>query len=161
MKSRITAEIDFDNNNRPVIQVHERDSDDTRDRLISHIFDQLGHHSRWFRVEFKNHTMTDGDQGALWHLIPITPEEYEQEIKLMQAHKMAMDTNTAIQPPKEGGSRVPYLIRDNSNGFRDFLDFRKYDWEPAEHNTVVYLSDPALLLNMGFLLAEYKSQNPK
>lgn len=100
MKSKITVEIDFENGNRPVIQVHERNSDDVRDKLIDSVFQQLAHHSRWFRVEFKHNTMIDGDVGNLWHLIPITPEEYEQEIKLMVAHRHAHMNNTAIEPPK-------------------------------------------------------------
>lgn len=86
MKSKITVEIDFDNGNRPVIQVHERNSDDVRDRLIDAVFQALGHHSRWFRVEFKHNTMTDGEAGNLWHLVPIDPSEYPEEIKLMIAH---------------------------------------------------------------------------
>lgn len=90
MKSRITVEIDFDNNNRPVIQVHERDSDDVRDRLISAIFEKLGHYSRWFRVEFKHNTMNDEGAGSVWHLVPISPDEYDEEIKLMIANKAAL-----------------------------------------------------------------------
>lgn len=96
MKSRISVEVDFDNNNRPVIQVHERNSSDVRDRLISAVFDKLAHHSRWFRVEFKHHTMDDGEQGCLWHLIPVTPEEYEIEIKLMAAHKNAIEKGVPL-----------------------------------------------------------------
>lgn len=97
MKSRITAEIDFENGNRPVIQVHERDSDDVRDRLISATFQKLGHHSRWFRAEFKHNTMNEEGAGSIWHLIPVTPEEYEQEIKLMTAHKVSLDTGTPVK----------------------------------------------------------------
>jgi hypothetical protein len=102
MKSRITVEIDFDNNNRPVIQIHERESDDVRDRLISAVFEKLGHHSRWFRVEFKNNTMNDGDTspGSIWHLTPISPDEYEQEIKLMTAHKETLEKGVGFPSQK-------------------------------------------------------------
>lgn len=96
MLSRITVEVDFENNNRPVIQVHERDSDDVRDRLISAVFEKLGHHSRWFRVEFKHNTVQDGEPGSIWHLVPISPAEYEEEIKLMLAHKNSHETGAPI-----------------------------------------------------------------
>ncbi len=89
MRSRITAEIDFSNGNRPVIQVHERESDDVRDKLVSSIFETLGHHSRWFRAEFQHNTMNEEGPGSIWHLVPVSPDEYEQEIKLMIAHKEA------------------------------------------------------------------------
>lgn len=91
MLSRISVEVDFNNNNRPVIQVHERESDDVRDRLISAVFEKLGHHSRWFRVEFIHNTMHPDGAGAIWHLIPISPEEYDEEIKLMLASKAALE----------------------------------------------------------------------
>jgi hypothetical protein len=97
MLSRITVEVDFENSNRPVIQVHERDSDDVRDRLISAVFQKLGHHSRWFRVEFKHNTVQEGEPGSIWHLVPVSPEEYEQEIKLMTAHKVSIDNGVPVK----------------------------------------------------------------
>lgn len=86
MLSRFSAEIDFENQNRPVIQIYEKDSDDVRDKILSVVFEKLGHHSRWFRAEFKHNTIDEKGQGAIWHLVPISPDEYEEEIKLMQAH---------------------------------------------------------------------------
>lgn len=123
MRSRISVEVDFDNNNRPVIQVHERDSDDVRDRLISAVFDKLGHHSRWFRVEFKHNTMTDGDAGSLWHLAPISPEEYDEEIKLMVAHRGSQQPTGPVKKPSHifpsqfgitEDNEVEYTISDDS-----------------------------------------------
>ena len=100
MRSRITVEIDFENGNRPVIQVHERDSDDVRDRLISAVFEKLGHHSRWFRAEFKHNSMNEEGPGDIWHLIPIHPSEYEEEIKLMIAHQVSMEGGKPVEDVK-------------------------------------------------------------
>ncbi|HNU15330.1 MAG TPA: hypothetical protein PKI55_12825 [Chitinophagaceae bacterium] len=42
MKGRITIEVDFDNNNEPVIQaIVSKNSDDVRDRLLSFFFERL------------------------------------------------------------------------------------------------------------------------
>jgi hypothetical protein len=38
MKSRLTIEVDFENNNRPVIQILKFESDDVRDRLLNSLF---------------------------------------------------------------------------------------------------------------------------
>lgn len=41
MKSRITVEIDFENGNEPIMQVHYRQSDDVRDKLIKNFFENV------------------------------------------------------------------------------------------------------------------------
>ena len=88
MRSRITIEIDFDKNNLPVIAIAQESSDDVRDKILSQFLQSLQHTSRWLRIEYK------GEAGATkliapyyhkWHLTPITPQELENEIKLMQA----------------------------------------------------------------------------
>lgn len=150
MKSKITVEIDFENGNRPVIQVHERNSDDVRDKLIDAVFQELGHHSRWFRVEYKHETITDGEQGSLWHLIPVSPKEYTEEIKLMAAHREQ-------HLPAE---KIEYPVQDNSDGFRRFLDKEEYEWKPDGHMTLIKLFNPSELFHIGRKLELYKAANP-
>ena len=88
MYSRITIEIDFDKGNLPVIAISQQSSDDVRDKVLSQFLQSLQHTSRWLRIEYK------GEGGASqltapyyhkWQLTPITPQELENEIKLMQA----------------------------------------------------------------------------
>lgn len=52
MKSRITIEVDFDNLNKPVIQILSRDSDDLRDGLIKAFYQSL-QGSSWCKIVFK------------------------------------------------------------------------------------------------------------
>lgn len=94
MKSRISIEIDFDNNNLPVIQIISTDSDDVRDKLLKSFLQSLQHTSRWCRIEYKGDfgsaSMTPNslvDYNQRWYIIPITPKELEDEIKLMEATK--------------------------------------------------------------------------
>jgi len=54
MKSRITIEVDFDNQNAPVIQILSRDSTDVRDSLIKAFYQSLGG-SSWCKIEFRQH----------------------------------------------------------------------------------------------------------
>jgi hypothetical protein len=51
MKSRITVEIDYNNNNQPVIQILSRNSDDVRDGLIKSFYQAL-QGSSWCKIRF-------------------------------------------------------------------------------------------------------------
>lgn len=54
MKSRITVEIDYDNNNQPIIQILSRNSDDVRDGLIKSFYQSL-QGSSWCKIVFKQY----------------------------------------------------------------------------------------------------------
>jgi len=91
MKSRITIEVDFDENNLPVIQVLSESSDDVRDKLIQSFLQSLQHTSRWCRIEYignrsKFAPPMDFDNPIhCWHIIPVRPKDIKQEIQLMGA----------------------------------------------------------------------------
>lgn len=90
MKSRITIEVNSDENNLPVLQVLQQNSDDVRDKLLSSFLLSLQHTSRWCRIEYignfgvadmiKNNPVSEVHK---WHIIPIRPSELPEEIKLM------------------------------------------------------------------------------
>lgn len=95
MKSRITIEIDFDNNNEPVIQILSRNSDDVRDNLIKSFYQKLGN-SSWCKIIFKQHIMDETlptsaggfVQGTIEgfkriFITPIPPEELSNEAQIM------------------------------------------------------------------------------
>jgi len=92
MKSRITIEVNFDENNLPVIQILSQNSDDVRDKLIQSFLQSLQHTSRWCKILYignfgvadmiKNNPVAEVHK---WHIVPITPKEITEEIKLMQA----------------------------------------------------------------------------
>lgn len=51
MKSRITIEVDFENNNSPIIQILQSASDDVRDKLVKSFTEQLGG-SSWCKIRW-------------------------------------------------------------------------------------------------------------
>lgn len=87
MQSRITIEVDFDNGNQPVIQVLSAPSDDVRDNLVSSFLQSLQHSSRWAKFEYQGTYEKAAGDGVKnkWFIRPITPQEIESEISLMQA----------------------------------------------------------------------------
>lgn len=82
MKSRISIEIDFENQNKPVIQIARQSSDDVRDSLIQSFLEQRGSGSRWLTIQYKGESL---EGKSLFHLVVVTPSELEEEIKLMKA----------------------------------------------------------------------------
>ena len=90
MKSRITIEVNFDENNLPVIQVLSQHSDDVRDKLISSFLQSLQHTSRWCKIIYMGNRSPlappkDFDDPIhCWHIVPITPKEIPQERDLME-----------------------------------------------------------------------------
>ena len=54
MKSRITIEVDFENENTPIIQIFSQSTYDVRDKLIHAFFEKLGS-SSWCQIYFKDH----------------------------------------------------------------------------------------------------------
>lgn len=92
MKSRITIEVNFDEQNLPVIQIIQQSSDDVRDKLVRSFLQSLQHTSRWCRIEYLGNygVWNEGDDRTMneahrWHIRPITTVQIPEEIKLMQA----------------------------------------------------------------------------
>jgi len=83
MKSRITIEVDFNNNNLPVIQILKADSDDVRDKLVSYFTEQLGG-SSWCQIKWvNNHKDKDDKDINIIHISPITPNQLKDQSKIM------------------------------------------------------------------------------
>lgn len=99
MKGRITVEIDFENGNRPVIQLlHSPDSDDVRDKLINNFLETM-RQSHWCRFEFIN-----GNHSFNRYYISAIPlqkvkeqaiemhEQYEKNKEWLLAHEKELQT---------------------------------------------------------------------
>ena len=102
MKSKITIEVDFDNNNLPVIQILSQDSDDVRDRLIKSFLQSLQHTSRWCKITYCGEASTFEDATVnkqRWRISPITPNELGSEIQLMQAELKCLKDEEESQMP--------------------------------------------------------------
>jgi|GEM_PF-2740228 len=78
MKGRISIEVDFNNNNAPVIQIIQyRDSDDVRDKLLSNFLEQF-QGSSWCKIQW-----SDGNDFNRIHISPIKPQELKAESAIM------------------------------------------------------------------------------
>jgi len=79
MKSRITIEVDFENGNEPVIQILQcPDSNDVRDRLLTHFCQQFGG-SSWCKIQWKEGL----PESNRIHISPIKPEQLKEESTIM------------------------------------------------------------------------------
>jgi hypothetical protein len=100
LQSKITIEIDYENNNEPVIQIIAKDSEDIRDGLIKSFYQKLGG-SSWCKIRFAQDLSDSSDPEKRFKRIFITPipEKYlkaEAEIMLEQ-HRVreVFETTTA------------------------------------------------------------------
>jgi hypothetical protein len=117
----------------PLIRVDVKNSDDPRDKLITTLFQSLG----------------DPTLQISWG---------DNKWRTTQSGLLEADTTIFIfKPEKKDGS---YLIRDNSTGFRNFLDSEKISWRGEEHSTLLYLEDPVQLFELGKRIVEYKANHP-
>lgn len=79
MKSRITVEVDFDNNNQPILQILQHpDSDDVRDKLLTHFCQQFGG-SSWCQIQWKE---GQAPYNRI-HITPIRPEQFKEQSSIM------------------------------------------------------------------------------
>jgi len=86
MKSRITIEVDFDNNNSPVLQILQtNDSDDVRDKLLSHFCQQFGG-SSWCTIKWVSQAPDNPNQNSFFnriHISPIQSKDFKEQATLM------------------------------------------------------------------------------
>lgn len=75
MKSRITIEIDFDNQRKPVIQILSRQSDDIRDKMVSDFLQLLGHESTTCNIKYVGESNLGDDRESFkrWIISPVEP----------------------------------------------------------------------------------------
>lgn len=96
MNSKITIEVDFSNNNTPVIRILHRKSDDVRDSLVSNFIQHLDHTSisRWLRFEYRG----ERQDGHVWDIVPISSSlsQLEEEAKLMMTMVESLRNNPDV-----------------------------------------------------------------
>lgn len=85
MQSKITIEVDFQDGNKPVIQVLLRRSDDVRDKLIDYFMELLGHESSWCKIYCEHTSYPDDPSGQFqrWKISPISPDRFQEEANIM------------------------------------------------------------------------------
>lgn len=84
MKSRITIEVDFENNNRPVIQILQSESDDVRDNLLKNFLEYFGG-SSWLKIQWKNTVLSPTPSVPVnrIHITPIALQDLKKESEIM------------------------------------------------------------------------------
>ena len=75
MTSRITLEVDFENNNEPVIQVMYRHSDDVRDKLLSNFLQILNGESTTCVIKCVDYVA----DGSMWVIRALPPEKNHEK----------------------------------------------------------------------------------
>lgn len=85
MKSRITIEIDFNENNRPFIQIsNDVLSNDVRDKLVTAFRQSLQAESRWCRIEFPAYMQSQDSSVVGMAIYPLTPLELGKHAQIME-----------------------------------------------------------------------------
>lgn len=100
MLSRISIEVDETNNNHPIIQIVSKESDDVRDKLVRQFLQSFKHCSRWTTIEFVGNNLAHKPDGGAdswtWKITPITPDQLQDEISLMQAELERLRSMTKV-----------------------------------------------------------------
>lgn len=106
MKSRISIEVDFDNSNQPIIQIlQSSDSDDVRDKLLSHFCQQFGG-SSWCQIKWQ---LNSPDGFNRIFISPIKPNQFKDQANIMlDQHNLNLEfKGKDIKPtPKENVGNV-------------------------------------------------------
>lgn len=82
MKSRITIEVDFNNHNKPIVQIMSRYSDDLRDNLIQAFYQSL-QGSSWCKIRFEQHYDNPDENFKRILITPIPEGELLDEANIM------------------------------------------------------------------------------
>lgn len=107
MLSKITIEVDFSNQNTPVIQILSRNSDDVRDKLIKAFYEVLGHSSSWARIVFRDNGIGAGDEHKTVVITPMPPHDlFSEGLIMLQQHRMnRWDRNRSEEKPTDAVPR--------------------------------------------------------
>lgn len=85
MKSKITIEVDFDQNNTPYIRLLvDKNSDDVRDKLLRAFLEKLGHESVFGKIVCKSDATTE-ENVQRWGIYPIPAEKIEEELSFFNS----------------------------------------------------------------------------
>lgn len=80
MQSKITIEVDFNDNNTPYLRVIHRRSDDVRDKLLNNFLISLAGESSWCKIFCDGPTLPDEFH---WKIKAITPDQFDQESEIL------------------------------------------------------------------------------
>lgn len=118
----------------PLIRADLKGSDDPRDKLLSTLFQSLS--GNFLQISYSNHRWTGVKDGDV-----------------------ISETSVYLFKPEESPKGC-FLVHDNSDGFRKFLDSASVEYRGEDHSTVVYLDDPNEIFKLGRKLEQYKAANP-
>lgn len=119
MRSRITIELDFDNNNEPYIQIHQLNSDDMRDKVLKSFLEKLGGESQWLKIrcEPQHPSVLSSEIGPKWKITAIRPSELENEfamdewVKAGKKYGYDHEKQNPVFPQKQDQGPNPMTIR--------------------------------------------------
>jgi hypothetical protein len=117
MLSKITIEVDFANNNMPIIRLLVRNSDDIRDKLLKQFIYKLPSQSAWCKIQFINgmpETSVNYD-AQQYSITPLTVDDLKPESELMLKYHQTIFSNVKKTPDDE---YVCMELRDEENRIR-------------------------------------------
>lgn len=103
MKSRVTIDVDFDN--QPVLKIEYVPSEDVRDKLVKKFLESFGGESRWAEFYFINDSQqlskaVHGQANSIALVRPLSPHEMiGQRLninRMVDAHEKMIAESTAI-----------------------------------------------------------------
>jgi len=94
MNSRITIELDLDNNNESYIKVKSAFSDDLRDKILRNFIEAFGHQNGWMRFEY---TGTDELDNKYYRISNIRKYDLSSQADLMKAMSREYESQTPKQ----------------------------------------------------------------
>jgi len=80
MQSKITIEVDFNDNNTPYIRIIQKRSDDVRDKILNNFLISLQGESSWCKILCDGPTFQDEFH---WKIKAITPDQFKQESEIL------------------------------------------------------------------------------
>lgn len=95
MESKLKIDVDHKNNNAPVIRIIRRDNpnvddQDVRDQLVGQFIEGFPHwNHRWAKIIYDGEyisTVAGVSNAYHYKVVPISDNDIEKEIKLMQAY---------------------------------------------------------------------------
>ena len=151
MKSRITIEVDFDNNNSSAIFVKPEKSDDVRDKLISDFIEQFGGQSNWCRADF--------DLNGFVKITPIRFSDLAEQSKLMDIKHLSFTGESFKQPVSDPPTILHEPVKHPLDDLLRELKFgRPKDDQDFLDDCIKWLEDRGAFQKNSFWVIEYESR---
>ena len=81
MQSKLTIEVDFNDNNKPYIRIIQMCSDDVRDKLLSNFLQSLEGKSTWCKIIYNPGPSTP--DISHWSIKAIIPDQFAEESNVL------------------------------------------------------------------------------